>query len=163
MFLKNFNKAKFLAKLGCYNNPCVSKPNHLDQTHEHTKVYLLAVSNPDTHVGRRESILASATATPSRTRAAPTLSRPTGVELRWLGPRVGGLACAEEGEERRMRGASSSGGRSPGGRQEDREKVWRPRFLIIVINANDRISRVKPVKHRSNLGQPGSSPRKPRQ
>jgi hypothetical protein len=40
--------------------------------------------------------------------------------------------------------------------------VWRPKFLITVINANDRISRVKPVKHRSNLGQPGSSPRKPR-
>jgi hypothetical protein len=35
--------------------------------------------------------------------------------------------------------------------------VWRPRFLITVINANDRISRVKPVKHQSNLGQPGSS------
>jgi hypothetical protein len=42
-------------------------------------------------------------------------------------------------------------------------KVWRLRFLITVIDANDRISRVKPVKHRSNLGQPGSSPRKPRQ
>jgi hypothetical protein len=27
-----------------------------------------------------------------------------------------------------------------------------PKFLITVINANDRISRVKPVKHRSNLG-----------
>jgi hypothetical protein len=38
-----------------------------------------------------------------------------------------------------------------------------PGFLITVINANDRISRVKPVKHRSNLYQPGSSPRKPRQ
>jgi hypothetical protein len=36
--------------------------------------------------------------------------------------------------------------------------VWRPRFLITVINANDRISRVKPVKPQSNLGQPGSSP-----
>jgi hypothetical protein len=36
--------------------------------------------------------------------------------------------------------------------------LWRPRFLIAVINANDRISRVKPVKPRSNLGQPGSSP-----
>jgi hypothetical protein len=36
--------------------------------------------------------------------------------------------------------------------------LWRPRFLITVINANDRISRVKPVKPRSNLGQPGSSP-----
>jgi hypothetical protein len=31
-------------------------------------------------------------------------------------------------------------------------------FLITVINANDRIGRVKPVKPRSNLGQPGSSP-----
>jgi hypothetical protein len=41
--------------------------------------------------------------------------------------------------------------------------VWRPKFLITVINTNDRISRVKPVKHRSNLGQPRSSPRKPRQ
>jgi hypothetical protein len=30
--------------------------------------------------------------------------------------------------------------------------------LITIINANDRISRVKPVKPRSNLGQPGSSP-----
>jgi hypothetical protein len=39
--------------------------------------------------------------------------------------------------------------------------LWRPRFLINVINANDRISRVKPVKHWSNLGQPGSSHRKP--
>jgi hypothetical protein len=38
--------------------------------------------------------------------------------------------------------------------------VWRPCFLITVINASDRISRVKPVKHWSNLGQPGSSPRK---
>jgi ribonuclease HI len=38
-----------------------------------------------------------------------------------------------------------------------------PRFLITVTNANDQISRVKPVKHRSNLGQPGSSSRKPRQ
>jgi hypothetical protein len=28
-------------------NPGVSKPNHPDQTHEHTKVYLPAVSNPD--------------------------------------------------------------------------------------------------------------------
>jgi hypothetical protein len=37
-------------------------------------------------------------------------------------------------------------------------ELWRPRFLITVINANDRISRVKPVKPRSNLGQPGSSP-----
>jgi hypothetical protein len=36
-----------------------------------------------------------------------------------------------------------------------------PQVLITVINANDRISRVKPVKHRSTLGQPGSSPRKP--
>jgi hypothetical protein len=36
--------------------------------------------------------------------------------------------------------------------------VWHPRFLITVINANDRINRVKPVKPRSNLGQPGSSP-----
>jgi hypothetical protein len=36
--------------------------------------------------------------------------------------------------------------------------VGRHRFLITVINANDRISRVKPVKPRSNLGQPGSSP-----
>jgi hypothetical protein len=42
-------------------------------------------------------------------------------------------------------------------------KMWRPKFLITVINANDQISRVKLVKHRSNLGQPGSSPRKPRQ
>jgi hypothetical protein len=33
-----------------------------------------------------------------------------------------------------------------------------PRFLITIINTNDRISRVKPVKPRSNLGQPGSSP-----
>jgi hypothetical protein len=41
-------------------------------------------------------------------------------------------------------------------------RLWRPRFLI-TINANDRISRVKPVKPRSNLGQPGSSPQKPRQ
>jgi hypothetical protein len=31
-------------------------------------------------------------------------------------------------------------------------------FLITVINANDRIGRVKPVKPRSNLGQHGSSP-----
>jgi hypothetical protein len=36
--------------------------------------------------------------------------------------------------------------------------LWRPRFLITVINTNDRISWVKPVKPRSNLGQPGSSP-----
>jgi hypothetical protein len=36
--------------------------------------------------------------------------------------------------------------------------LWRPRFLITVVNANDRISRVKPAKPRSNLGQPGSSP-----
>jgi hypothetical protein len=36
--------------------------------------------------------------------------------------------------------------------------LWRPRFSITVINTNDRISRVKPVKPRSNLGQPGSSP-----
>jgi hypothetical protein len=41
--------------------------------------------------------------------------------------------------------------------------MWRPRFLINAINTNDRISRVKPTEHRSNLGQPGSSPRKPRQ
>jgi hypothetical protein len=34
-------------------------------------------------------------------------------------------------------------------------RLWRPRFLITVINANDQISRVKP---QSNLGQPGSSP-----
>jgi hypothetical protein len=40
--------------------------------------------------------------------------------------------------------------------------VWCPRFLSNVINANDRISRVKPAEHWSNLGQPGSSPRKPR-
>jgi hypothetical protein len=45
----------------------------------------------------------------------------------------------------------------------NRDDLWRPRFLITVIDANDRISQVKPVKHRSNLGQPGSSPRKPRQ
>jgi hypothetical protein len=33
----------------CLNqyNPCISMPNHLDQTHEHTKIYLSAVSNPD--------------------------------------------------------------------------------------------------------------------
>jgi hypothetical protein len=37
-----------------------------------------------------------------------------------------------------------------------------PQVFNYVINANDRISRVKPVNHRSNLGQPGSSPRKPR-
>jgi hypothetical protein len=43
------------------------------------------------------------------------------------------------------------------------QHLWRPRFLITVINANDRISRVKPAGHRSNLGQPGSWPRKPRQ
>jgi hypothetical protein len=30
-----------------------------------------------------------------------------------------------------------------------RKELWRPRFLITVINANDRISRVKPVKPRS--------------
>jgi hypothetical protein len=42
-------------------------------------------------------------------------------------------------------------------------RLWRPRVLITVINANDRISRVKPVKHRSNLGQTGSSPQKPHQ
>jgi hypothetical protein len=42
-------------------------------------------------------------------------------------------------------------------------KVWRPRFLITIINTNGRISRVKPAEHRSNLGQPGSSPRRPRQ
>jgi hypothetical protein len=42
-------------------------------------------------------------------------------------------------------------------------RLWRPRFLITVIIANDRISRVKPAEHRSNLGQPGSSPQKPRQ
>jgi hypothetical protein len=41
--------------------------------------------------------------------------------------------------------------------------MWRPRFFINVINANDRISRVEPAEHRSNLGQPGSSRRKPRQ
>jgi hypothetical protein len=33
-----------------------------------------------------------------------------------------------------------------------------PRFLITVINANDRVDRSNPVKHRSNLGQPGPSP-----
>jgi hypothetical protein len=38
--------------------------------------------------------------------------------------------------------------------------VWCPRFLINVINANNRISRVKPTEHRSNLGQPGSPPQK---
>jgi hypothetical protein len=42
-------------------------------------------------------------------------------------------------------------------------RLWRPRFLIAVINANDRISRVKPTENRSNLGQHGSSPQKPRQ
>jgi hypothetical protein len=41
--------------------------------------------------------------------------------------------------------------------------LWRPRFLITVISANDRISRVKLAEHWSNLGQPGTSPRKPRQ
>jgi hypothetical protein len=41
--------------------------------------------------------------------------------------------------------------------------LWRPNFLINVINDNDRIGWVKPTGHRSNLGQPGSSPRKPRQ
>jgi hypothetical protein len=38
-----------------------------------------------------------------------------------------------------------------------------PRFLITLINVNDRISQVKQAEHRSNLGQPGSSPRKPLQ
>jgi hypothetical protein len=42
--------------------------------------------------------------------------------------------------------------------EQGRALLWRPRFLITVINANGRISRVKPVKPRSNLGQPGSSP-----
>jgi hypothetical protein len=38
--------------LPCLNqyNPCVSKPNHPDQTHEHTKIYLPTLSNPDTRV-----------------------------------------------------------------------------------------------------------------
>jgi hypothetical protein len=40
-------------------------------------------------------------------------------------------------------------------------RLWRPRFLINVINTKDRISRVKPTEHWSNLGQPGSSPRNP--
>jgi hypothetical protein len=42
-------------------------------------------------------------------------------------------------------------------------RLWCPRFLINVINANDRISWVKLTEHWSNLGWPGSSPRKPRQ
>jgi hypothetical protein len=37
--------------------------------------------------------------------------------------------------------------------------LWRPRFLITVINANDRISWSN-GQPRSNLGQPGPSPRK---
>jgi hypothetical protein len=41
------------------------------------------------------------------------------------------------------------------------ERVWRPRFLISIISANDRINRVKHSWHWSNLDQPGSSPRKP--
>jgi hypothetical protein len=53
----------------------------------------------------------------------------------------------------------------PGGAAQRRRRwiLWRPRFLINVINANDRISQVKPVEHWSKLGQPESSPRKPRQ
>jgi hypothetical protein len=43
------------------------------------------------------------------------------------------------------------------------DHIVTPQELINVINANDRINRVKPAKHRSNLGQPGSSPRKPHQ
>jgi hypothetical protein len=41
--------------------------------------------------------------------------------------------------------------------------LWRPRFLISIINANDRISHIQPADNWSNLGQPGSSPWKPRQ
>jgi hypothetical protein len=42
-------------------------------------------------------------------------------------------------------------------------RPWRPRFLFNVINANGRISRVKPVDIFQTLGQPGSSPLKPHQ
>jgi hypothetical protein len=46
--------------------------------------------------------------------------------------------------------------------QKPPQKVWRPRFLITVINANDRINRVKPVKPRPNLGHhPKTSPMNP--
>jgi hypothetical protein len=42
-------------------------------------------------------------------------------------------------------------------------RLWCPMFLISLISANDRTSRVKPCRHGSNHGQPGSSPRKPSQ
>jgi hypothetical protein len=38
-----------------------------------------------------------------------------------------------------------------------------PKFLISIISANDRINRVKHCWHWSNLGQPETSPWKPRQ
>jgi hypothetical protein len=38
--------------------------------------------------------------------------------------------------------------------------LWRPRFLISLISANDRFRWVKHCWHWSNLGQHGSSPRK---
>jgi hypothetical protein len=41
--------------------------------------------------------------------------------------------------------------------------LWRPRFFISIISANDRISQVKHCWHWSNLGQPGTSLREPRQ
>jgi hypothetical protein len=41
--------------------------------------------------------------------------------------------------------------------------LWRPRFLISIISATNQINRVRHCWHWSNLGQPGSSPRKPSQ
>jgi hypothetical protein len=41
--------------------------------------------------------------------------------------------------------------------------LWRPRFLISIISASDRISKVKCCWRWSNRGQPRSSPRKPSQ
>jgi hypothetical protein len=42
-------------------------------------------------------------------------------------------------------------------------RLWRPRFLISIINANDPNQLSPTCWHWSYLGQPGSSPRKPQQ
>jgi hypothetical protein len=100
---------------------------------------------------------------------SPTLRRPSLASLRhpplpvFLPPLPTLLPLSMAAGIRRCRRACGVPPFLHGGSHHRPALVWRPRLLITVINANDRVSRVKPAEHRSNLGQPGSSPRKPRQ